>query len=171
MLRLCQEVGKKQFVERVGEYTVLTTSMNSASSFQLMLKRLIDIVGGLVGCILTGIICIFVGPAIYIASPGPIFFAQERIGKNGKHFKVYKFRSMYLDAEERKAELMKDNKLSDGKVFNWILIHELLEIRFFRMEHIRQESVTLSDGQVWMSFRSFLMYYEVTCPLLGPDHL
>ena len=85
--------GKKQFVEKVGNYTVLTT------------------------CIFTGIICIFVGPAIYIASPGPIFFAQERVGKNGKKFKMYKFRSMYMDAEERKAELMKDNKLGDGKMF------------------------------------------------------
>ena len=76
-----------------------------------------DIVGGLVGCILTGIICIFVGPAIYLASPGPIFFTQERVGKNGKKFKMYKFRRMYMDAEERKAELMKDNKLGDGKMF------------------------------------------------------
>lgn len=109
--------GKKQFVEKVGNYTVLTTSINYASTRQLMLKRLMDIVGGLVGCIFTGIICIFVGPAIYIASPGPIFFAQERVGKNGKKFKMYKFRSMYMDAEERKAELMKDNKLGDGKMF------------------------------------------------------
>ena len=109
--------GKKQFVEKVGNYTVLTTSINYASSKQLMLKRLMDIAGGLVGCILTEIICVFVGPAIYIASPGPIFFAQERVGKNGKKFKMYKFRSMYMDAEERKAELMKDNKLGDGKMF------------------------------------------------------
>ena len=109
--------GKKQFVEKVGNYTVLTTSINYASTRQLMLKRLMDIAGGLVGCIFTGIICIFVGPAIYIASPGPIFFAQERVGKNGKKFKMYKFRSMYMDAEERKAELMKDNKLGDGKMF------------------------------------------------------
>ena len=109
--------GKKQFVEKVGNYTVLTTSINYASSKQLMLKRLMDIAGGLVGCILTGIICVLVGPAIYIASPGPIFFAQERVGKNGKKFKMYKFRSMYMDAEERKAELMKDNKLGDGKMF------------------------------------------------------
>lgn len=109
--------GKKQFVEKVGNYTVLTTSINSASTGQLLLKRIMDIVGGLVGCIFTGIICIFVGPAIYIESPGPIFFAQERVGKNGKKFKMYKFRSMYMDAEERKAELMKDNKLGDGKMF------------------------------------------------------
>ena len=109
--------GKKQFVEKVGNYTVITTSINYASTQQLMLKRLMDIAGGLVGCILTGIICIFVGPAIYIASPGPIFFTQERVGKNGKKFKMYKFRSMYMDAEERKAALMKDNKLGDGKMF------------------------------------------------------
>ena len=81
------------------------------------LKRLMDICGGLVGCIFTGIITIFVGPAIYLASPGPIFFSQERVGKNGKKFKMYKFRSMYMDAEARKAELMKENKLGDGKMF------------------------------------------------------
>ncbi|MFQ9389225.1 MAG: sugar transferase [Coprococcus sp.] len=46
-----------------------------------------------------------------------MFFAQERVGKNGKKFKMYKFRSMYMDAEARKAELMKDNKLGDGKMF------------------------------------------------------
>ena len=109
--------GKKQFVEKVGNYTVLTTSINCASARQLLAKRMMDIAGGLVGCLLTGIIFIFVAPAIYIASPGPIFFAQERVGKNGKKFKMYKFRSMYVDAEARKAELMKDNKLGDGKMF------------------------------------------------------
>lgn len=117
LARITNVPGKKQFVEKVGDYTVLTTSINYASSKQLMLKRLMDITGGLVGCVLTGIICIFVGPAIYIASPGPIFFAQERVGKNGKKFKMYKFRSMYMNAEEHRAELMKDNKLGDGKMF------------------------------------------------------
>ena len=86
-------------MEKVGNYTVLTTSLNYASFGQLFLKRLMDICGGLVGCIFTGIITLFVGPAIYIASPGPIFFSQERVGKNGKKFKMYKFRSMYMDAE------------------------------------------------------------------------
>lgn len=117
LTKITNSPGKRQFVEQVGAYTVLTTSINYASSFQLFLKRLMDIAGGLVGCILTGIIFLFVAPAIYISSPGPIFFAQERVGKNGKKFKMYKFRSMYLDAEERKAELMKDNKLGDGKMF------------------------------------------------------
>lgn len=76
-----------------------------------------DIVGGLVGCLFTLIIMIFVGPAIYIASPGPIFFSQERVGRNGRKFKMYKFRSMYMDAEERKNELMAQNKIGDGMMF------------------------------------------------------
>ena len=109
--------GKKQFVEKVGDYTVLTTSINYASTRDLMLKRLMDIAGGLVGCLITGILFIFVAPAIYIASPGPIFFAQERVGKNGKRFKMYKFRSMYMDAEERKKELMAQNDIKDGMMF------------------------------------------------------
>lgn len=117
LAKLVNSPGKKQFVEKIGDYTVLTTSINYASLNELFLKRVFDIICGLLGCILTLVICIFIGPAIYIASPGPIFFSQERVGKNGKKFKMYKFRSMYLDAEERKAELMKDNKLGDGKMF------------------------------------------------------
>ncbi|MCI5849886.1 MAG: sugar transferase [Lachnoclostridium sp.] len=109
--------GKKQFVEKIGNYTVLTISINYASSSQLFIKRMVDILAGLAGCIATGIIFIFIGPLIYFSSPGPIFFSQERVGQNGKKFKMYKFRSMYMDAEERKAELMKDNKLGDGKMF------------------------------------------------------
>lgn len=80
-------------------------------------QRVLDILGGLVGCFLTGIIFIFIAPAIYISSPGAIFFSQTRIGKNGKPFKMYKFRSMYMDAEERRAELMAQNKMSDGRMF------------------------------------------------------
>jgi len=111
------EPGKKQFVEKVGGYTVLTTSINYASAKQLLLKRAMDILAGVIGCILTGIIFVFVAPIIYIKSPGPIFFSQERVGKNGRKFKLYKFRSMYLDADERKADLMKENKMADGKMF------------------------------------------------------
>lgn len=108
---------KKQFVEKIGNYTVLTTSINYASGKQLLAKRIMDIFAGIVGCIITGIIFIFIGPIIYINSPGPIFFSQVRVGKNGKKFKMYKFRSMYLDAEERKKDLMEDNKIKDGKMF------------------------------------------------------
>ena len=117
LAKISNESGRKQFVEKIGNYTVLTTSMNYASASALLVKRLMDIAGGLVGCIFTGIIFLFVAPMIYISSPGPIFFSQIRVGKNGKKFKMYKFRSMYMNAEERKAELMKDNKLGDGKMF------------------------------------------------------
>ena len=117
LLPVSDLVGKRQFVEKVGTYPVLTVSLNYASLFQLAVKRLTDIIIGLIGCLFTGIIFIFVAPIIYINSPGPIFFGQERVGKNGKHFKMYKFRSMYLDAEERKKELMDQNKISDAKMF------------------------------------------------------
>lgn len=117
LAKVMSEPGKKQFVEKIGPYMVLTTSINYASSFQLFLKRAMDIMGGLVGCIITVLLLPVVGTAIYLASPGPIFFAQERVGKNVKRFKMYKFRSMYMDAEARKAELMKDNRLGDGKMF------------------------------------------------------
>ena len=109
--------GKRQMVEKIGGYTVLTTSMNLATTRQLFLKRAMDIVCGLAGCILTAIIFVFIAPVIYISSPGPIFFSQERIGRNGKKFKIYKFRSMYMDAEARKAELMKENRMGDSKMF------------------------------------------------------
>lgn len=109
--------GQKQIVERLGNYTVLTTCVNVANNRQLFLKRAMDICGGIVGCIATGILFLIVAPGIYIKSPGPIFFSQVRVGRNGKKFKIYKFRSMYLDAEERKKELMEKNRVSDGMMF------------------------------------------------------
>lgn len=106
----------KNFIEKIGGYSVITSSINTASPKQLLYKRLMDIAGGIVGCLLTVILIVVIGPMIYIKSPGPIFFSQVRIGKNGKKFKIYKFRSMYMDAEERKAELMSQNKM-EGLMF------------------------------------------------------
>ena len=111
-----QSLTGKKFVEKLGNYTVVTSSINTISPKQMLYKRLMDIAGGIVGCLLTLILIIIIGPMIYIKSPGPIFFSQERIGKNGKRFKIYKFRSMYMDAEARKAELMSQNKM-DGFMF------------------------------------------------------
>lgn len=54
---------------------------------------------------------------IKITSPGPIIFSQVRVGKYGRHFKFYKFRSMYIDAELRKNELLSRNESSDGVIF------------------------------------------------------
>lgn len=109
--------GQKQFVERMGDFVVLTTSINTATSIESLFKRTVDILAGLAGCIITGILFIILAPFIYISSPGPIFFSQVRVGKNGKKFNIYKFRSMYMDAEERKKELMAQNRVSDGMMF------------------------------------------------------
>ena len=109
--------GQKEFVEHISSYTVLTYALNTASLKQAFAKRLIDICGALVGCVLTVILAIIVGPIIYIQSPGPIFFVQERVGRNGRKFKLYKFRSMYMDAEERKAALMEQNRVAGNLMF------------------------------------------------------
>ncbi len=108
---------QQQVVERIAGYTVLTSSINIVNTRQLFAKRALDILGGLVGCFVTLLLILFIGPAIYIKSPGPIFFSQIRVGRNGKRFKLYKFRSMYLDAEERKKELMEQNDVKDGMMF------------------------------------------------------
>ncbi len=76
------------------------------------IKRFIDIIGGIIGSIIALFLFVFVGIAIKLDSPGPVIFAQERIGKNGRRFKMYKFRSMYQDAEERKEALMVKNEMS-----------------------------------------------------------
>ena len=99
-------------MNQLGDSMVITSSIHTAGRIELALKRLMDICGALVGLVITGIAFIFVAPAIYIKSPGPVFFSQERVGKNGRYFKIYKFRSMYMDAEERKKELMAQNKMS-----------------------------------------------------------
>ena len=104
-------------VQYVGGKLVQTISMTNVSTRDLLAKRILDFVGGLVGCMITVILTLILGPLIYFQSPGPIFFVQTRVGKNGKLFKMYKFRSMYLDAEERKAELMKQNRVQDGLMF------------------------------------------------------
>lgn len=106
-----------QEVEKIGNYKVLTNSLRIVSVRELAFKRIVDIAGGIVGCILTAVVFIFIAPMIYIKSPGPIFFTQKRIGKNGKQFNMYKFRSMYMDAEERKKALMAQNKVQDGMMF------------------------------------------------------
>lgn len=106
------DIGSRtSMVENFGGFTVLTSSIKFADSRQLFLKRLMDIAGGVIGIILTGILTVILGPIIYIQSPGPIFFSQERVGRNGRKFRIYKFRSMYPDAEKRKKELMEKNKM------------------------------------------------------------
>ncbi|MBO4845814.1 MAG: sugar transferase [Lachnospiraceae bacterium] len=112
-----KKYGMAQFVEKIGGTTCLTTTLNYASSSQLLIKRMMDIAGGLVGSVITLILMVIIGPMIKIASPGPILYSQERVGLNGKRFYILKFRSMYMDADKRKAELMEQNRVKDGMMF------------------------------------------------------
>lgn len=105
-----------QTVHHIGEMTVITGAMKMASPIQSFVKRAMDIVGSLAGLLITALVGIIVIPAIKLDSPGSAFFGQERVGKNGRKFKMYKFRSMYVDAEECKKELMAKNKM-DGLMF------------------------------------------------------
>lgn len=99
-------------IHPLGKLTVVSASMKFVSPRQIFMKRMMDICGGLVGLVLTGIAFLIFAPIIYCQSPGPIFFSQIRVGRNGRVFKIYKFRTMYPDAEERKKELMAQNKMT-----------------------------------------------------------
>lgn len=96
----------------MGNVPVVTFSNQSYDWKLLLVKRLMDIAGALVGLAITLIVTIFLAPPLLIESPGPLFFAQKRVGKNGRFFKIYKFRSMYRDAEERKKELESQNEMN-----------------------------------------------------------
>ena len=103
-------------LENIAGLNAVSSCMKLVSSTDLLLKRITDIIGAILGLMVTAVLCVFVAPAIYIADPGPIFFTQTRIGKNGRQFQIYKFRSMYRDAEERKKQLMDKNEMT-GQIF------------------------------------------------------
>ena len=104
-------------VTQLGSYNVLSFSRRQVSTGELIVKRIMDIVGGLIGCILTILISVFIAPAIIAEDGAPVIFTQKRVGRNGKIFKMHKFRSMYKDAEERKKDLEKQNKIDSGLMF------------------------------------------------------
>ena len=87
-------------------YVPLSNTLNAVA------KRAVDIVGSLCGLIVTSPLLLIVAILIRATSKGPIIFSQERIGQHNHAFKMYKFRSMYADAEERKKELMAQNEMN-----------------------------------------------------------
>lgn len=105
-----------KIVEQCGGYLVLTTSMKIASTRQLFLKRAMDIFGSLIGLMITGIALLIFTPIIKIQSPGPVFFEQTRVGKNGRRFRFYKIRTMVVGADAMKGQLMAHNEM-DGLMF------------------------------------------------------
>ena len=84
---------------------------------QSILKRSIDLLGAGLGLLLLLPLLIPVAVGIKVTSPGPLFYSQVRVGHRGKLFRMWKFRSMYIDADARKAALMEQNESSDGVIF------------------------------------------------------
>ncbi|MEC2222771.1 MULTISPECIES: sugar transferase [Heyndrickxia] len=80
-----------------------------AQTFYLIIKRVMDIVLSLFGLIISSPIILVFSILIKIETPGPVFFLQERVGLNGKYFRVIKLRSMVVDAEKNGAQWAKKN--------------------------------------------------------------
>lgn len=113
--RLYEIVPTKVTVEFYGSQVVMDIS-SSMDGVHRVYKRILDIVISLVMLILTLPLLIIVSVLIKIDSPGPVFYKQRRVGKDGKLFWCYKLRSMYVDADKRKRELEAMNEAS-GPIF------------------------------------------------------
>lgn len=107
----------KSVIKNIEDFTFVTSAITIVKFRQMVLKRLLDIAIALIGLVLMGIVAIIIAPIVKKQSPGPLIFKQKRVGKNGRVFDIYKFRSMYLDAEERKKEFMKHNDLDTTLMF------------------------------------------------------
>lgn len=86
------------------------------SQIYYVVKRLIDIISSILGLILLSPVLLIVGILIRLESKGPVIFRQKRVGKDGRLFKLYKLRSMVVDAEEIKKSLLRQNEMS-GPMF------------------------------------------------------
>ena len=91
-------------------------NIESKSKIYLIAKRITDIVCSLAGLIVLSPILLIIAIAIKMDSKGPIFFKQDRVGKDERIFSMYKFRSMVVNAEELKKSLEKENEMS-GPMF------------------------------------------------------
>lgn len=102
-------------IEKTREEEVIIESYEKGIIYKFI-KRLIDLIGSICGVILLSPIIILTALLIKIDSKGPVVFAQERVGLNEKNFKMYKFRSMVVNAEKLKDELLNKNEMS-GPMF------------------------------------------------------
>jgi exopolysaccharide biosynthesis polyprenyl glycosylphosphotransferase len=103
----------------VGEFEgtpMLTLESTPSDPIPLALKRALDVAGALVGLVLLSPVFLAAALAVRLSSPGPVLYRQDRVGLNGRVFKILKFRSMYADADRRLAELRAHNEM-DGPVF------------------------------------------------------
>jgi exopolysaccharide biosynthesis polyprenyl glycosylphosphotransferase len=102
--------------DELGGQPLLTIYTGPTETSALLVKRLIDIIGALVGLVLFAPLLPFVALAVKLDSTGPVFFAQERVGLNRRRFRACKFRTMIEGAETKQAELEPLNE-AEGPVF------------------------------------------------------
>ncbi|MBN2918309.1 MAG: sugar transferase [Lactobacillus sp.] len=103
--------------KKVREEILIKKEEIDSKYLYLFVKRIIDIFGSLIGLVVLSPLFLIVAYKIKKEDPsGPIFFSQERVGKNGKTFKMYKFRSMCVDAEEQLDKLLQHNEVQ-GAMF------------------------------------------------------
>lgn len=80
-------------------------------------KRAVDVAASGLGLLLLAPLFAAIALAVRLTSPGPAIFRQVRVGRFGRHFAFFKFRSMYVDAEARRASLAARNESADGVIF------------------------------------------------------
>jgi exopolysaccharide biosynthesis polyprenyl glycosylphosphotransferase len=117
LLELSDMTLSRVHVASLGTFPMLTVHSISLNNLQLYIKRTIDIIGALVGLTLSSLIWVGAAIAIKLDSPGPVFYFQNRVGMNGRVFKLYKFRSMGVNADEQKKELASQNEMSGDLMF------------------------------------------------------
>ena len=108
-----KNLGRNKQIHEMAGLNVVTFSTNFYKPSHVIAKRILDICGAIVGLILCGIASLFLVPMIR-KDGGPAIFSQTRVGKNGRHFTFYKFRSMRVDAEAIKEQLMDQNTMQGG---------------------------------------------------------
>ena len=107
----------QNFVCSIGTYPMITYHRVVLDVYSRAIKRLFDILISIIGIILTSPIMLITAIAIKCESKGPIIFKQKRVGRYGKIFKMFKFRSMVSNAEQLKTELEAQNQMQDGLMF------------------------------------------------------
>lgn len=103
MLLETQNRESRAQVAMVGDLPVLKFHTVSLNESQIFMKRILDLIGSSIGMIIFGIAFLIIGPLIKLETPGPIIFKQDRVGRNGRIFKVWKFRSMGINAERKRS--------------------------------------------------------------------
>ena len=104
--------GVKKSYGNFASFGVLTYTVNTFDYRKRLLKKIMDFVGGFIGSCITILLYPFIALCIKLDSPGPVIYKQIRIGKNGRRFQMYKFRSMYQNADEKKDALEEKNEVS-----------------------------------------------------------